>query len=198
MKQIRRRLPVLSLSTEPRQRRYGIDSLLAIVSALLITGFIYVLHLYPRIPDISLVYLLAILTLASTRGLYAAVLASVVAFLSFDFFMIPPLYTFTVDKFEEWLALFVFLVTAIITSQLAVALRQRADQAKAQEQETRILYELMQATNKEENLERQLNIIADTVLKVFSFWGMRDCTILLPNEEGNLLVEGSADEAGKG
>ncbi len=197
MKQIRRRLPVLSLSTEPRQRQYGIDSLLAIVSALFITGFIYVLHLYPRIPDISLVYLLAILTLASTRGLYAAVLASVVAFLSFDFFMIPPLYTFTVDKFEEWLALFVFLVTAIITSQLAAALRWRAEQAKAQEHETRILYELMQATNREENLDQQLDIIAGTALKVFRPWGLRNCSVLLPDATGKLRVQGSAREADK-
>src|SRR5574337_1451328 len=130
MKQVQQVL--VFLRTKPRQRQYGIDSVLAIVSALLITGFISLLHLYPRIPDISLVYLLAILTLASTRGLYAAVLASVVAFLSFDFFMIPPLYAFTVDKFEEWLALFVFLVTAIITSQLAAALRRRAEQARTQ------------------------------------------------------------------
>jgi len=197
MKQIRRRLPVLSLSTKPRQRQYGIDSLLAIVSALFITGFIYVLHLYPRIPDISLVYLLAILTLASTRGLYAAVLASVVAFLSFDFFMIPPLYAFTVDKFEEWLALFVFLVTAIITSQLAAALRWRAEQAKAQEHETRILYELMQATNREENLDQQLDIIAGTALKVFTPWGMCNCSILLPDATGKLRVQGSARAADK-
>jgi two-component system sensor histidine kinase KdpD len=197
MKQIRRRLPVLSLSTKPRQRQYGIDSLLAIVSALFITGFIYILHLYPRIPDISLVYLLAILTLASTRGLYAAVLASVVAFLSFDFFMIPPLYAFTVDKFEEWLALFVFLVTAIITSQLAAALRWRAEQAKAQEHETRILYELMQATNREENLDQQLDIIAGTALKVFRPWGMRNCSVLLPDATGKLRVQGSARAADK-
>lgn len=197
MKQIRQRLPVLSLSTKPRQIQYGIDSLLAIASALFITGFIYMLHLYPRIPDISLVYLLAVLTLASTRGLYAAVLASVVAFLSFDFFMIPPLYAFTVDKFEEWLALFVFLVTAIITSQLAAALRWRAEQAKAQEHETRILYELMQATNREENLDQQLDIIAGTALKVFTPWGMRNCSILLPDATGKLRVQGSAKTADK-
>src|SRR5579883_834236 len=197
MKQIRRRLPVLSLSTKPRQRQYGIDSLLAIVSALFITGFIYVLHLYPRIPDISLVYLLAILTLASTRGLYAAVLASVVAVSLKKIFMIPPLYTFTVDKFEEWLALFVFLVTAIITSQLAAALRWRAEPAKAQEHETRILYELMQATNREENLDQQLDIIAGTALKVFTPWGMCNCSILLPDATGKLRVQGSARAADK-
>lgn len=185
------------LRTKLRQKQYGIDSVLAVVSALFITGFISLLHLYPRIPDISLVYLLAILTLASTRGLFAAVLASVVAFLSFDFFMIPPLYAFTVDKFEEWLALFVFLVTSIITSQLAAALRRRAEQAKTQEHETRILYELMQATNREENLDQQLDIIAGTALKVFAPWGMRNCSILLPDAGGKLHVQGSARAAGK-
>src|SRR5213078_1958160 len=100
------------------------DSILAIVGALLITGIIYAFHFYPRILNISIVYLLIILALASTRSLYAAVLASVVAFLSFDFFLVSSFFTFTIDKFEEWLALFVFLVTAIITSQLASVLRQ--------------------------------------------------------------------------
>jgi two-component system, OmpR family, sensor histidine kinase KdpD len=196
MKQIQR-LPGLSLRAKPRQKQYAIDSILAIVSALLITGLINFFHLYPRIPDISLAYLLVILTLASTRGLYSAVLASVVAFLSFDFFMIPPFYTFTVAKYEEWLALFVFLVTAITTSQLAAALRRRAEQARTQEHETRILYELMQATNREENLDQQLDIIARTALEVFSPCGMHDCTILLPNAEGKLQVQGSASEAGR-
>ena len=172
--------------------RFIEDSLLAIVGALLVTIFIYVLKLYPRIPNISLVYLLVVLALASTRGLYAAILASVVAFLSFDYFLVPPFYTFTVGKIDEWLALFVFLVTAIITSQLASALRQRAEQARRREHETRILYELVQATNSEEGMDRQLGIIARAVVDVFSSWGVRDCEILLPDAKGKLIVQGSA------
>jgi len=173
-------------------RRYLIDSVLAVVGTFLVTGILYFFQLYPRIPNISLLYLLVILTLASTRGLYAAILASIIAFLSFDFFLVPPFYTFTIAKFDEWLALFVFLVTAIITSQLASALRHRAEQARLREHETRILYELVRATTSEESLQQQLSIIAHSVVDVFSTWGVRDCEILLPDTTGKLIVQGSA------
>src|SRR5689334_25178091 len=107
-------------------QRFLVDSLLAIAGTMATTWIIYLFQLYPRIPNISIMYLLVVLALASTRGRYAAILASLVAFLSFDFFIVPPLYTFVIYHIEEWIALFVFLVTAILTSQLAVALRERA------------------------------------------------------------------------
>src|SRR5713226_5595522 len=187
-------LPSLAGREEAGWKRYLGDSILAIVGTLLVTSLIYAFHLYPRIPNISLVYLLVVLALASTRGLYSAVLASIVAFLSFDFFLVPPLYTFTISKVDEWLALFIFLVTAIITGQLASALRQRAEQARRREHETRILYELVRATNSEEGLEGQLSIITRAVVDVFSSWGVHDCEILLPDTQGKLIVLGSAKQ----
>ena len=193
-------LPSLEAREGPRWRRYLIDSILAIVGALFITAIIYTLHLYPTIPDISLAYLLIVLALASTRGLYAAVLSALVAFSSFDYFLVPPLYTFTIGRFEEWLALFVFLATAIITGQLASAMRLRAEQASRQARETRILYELVRATNSEEDLEQQLSIVAHAIVDVFSSWGVRDCAILLPGASGKLTLQASAlqvDEEGK-
>ena len=188
-------LPSLAGREEAGWKHYLVDSILAIVGTLLVTSLIYTFHLYPGIPNISLVYLLVVLTLASTRGLYAAILASVVAFLSFDYFLVQPLYTFTIGKIDELLALFVFLVTAIITGQLASALRQRAEQARRGENETRILYELVRATNSEEDLGRQLNIVASSVVDVFASWGVRDCAILLPDMKGRLTVQGSASQA---
>ncbi len=190
-------LPSLEAKGEPRWRRYLIDSVLAIPGSLLITALIYILHLYPSIPNISLAYLLVVLALASTRGLYAAVLSALVAFFTFDFFLVPPLYTFTIAKPEEWIALFVFLTTAIITGQLASALHQRAEQASRQARETRILYELVRATNNEEELERQLSVVVHAVVGVFSTWGVRDCAILLPNESGKLAMRVSAKYTGE-
>ena len=70
--------------------RYAGDSALAMVGVSLITSVIAVAQLYPRIPTIAFVYLLLVLTLASTRGLYAAILTSLLAFLCFDFFFFPP------------------------------------------------------------------------------------------------------------
>src|SRR5690348_18224197 len=110
---------------------YISDSVLALAGVTLITTVIAVAHLYPRIPTIAFVYLLLVLALASTRGLYAAILTSLLAFLCFDFFFSPPPYTFLVAKAEDLLTLVVFLATAIITGQLASALRRRAEQARS-------------------------------------------------------------------
>src|SRR5260370_20671773 len=118
-------LSPIEVSKELPWQQYLLDSVLAIMGSLLVTGIIFMFHLYPRIPNISIVYLLVILGLASTRGSYAAILASLVAFLSFDFFIVPPLYSFVIYHVEEWIALFVFLIDAILTGQLAVALRER-------------------------------------------------------------------------
>src|SRR5258707_8919185 len=154
---------------------YLIDSILACMGALLVTVAIFTFHLYPRIPNISIVSFLVVIGLASTRGRYAAVLASVVAFLSFDFFIVPPLYTFVIYRVEEWIALFVFLIDAILTGQLAAALRQRAQEASRRERETRILYNLVRVANREENAEREFHHIAQSIVDGFSSCGGRDC-----------------------
>ncbi|HEY7415816.1 MAG TPA: hypothetical protein VH593_11535, partial [Ktedonobacteraceae bacterium] len=57
-------------------KRALLDSVLAFVGSMLTTLLVYIFHLYPHIPNISIVYLLVVLTLASTRGRYAAILAS--------------------------------------------------------------------------------------------------------------------------
>jgi two-component system sensor histidine kinase KdpD len=172
--------------------RYLLDSLLACTLAMLITMVIYLCHLYPRIPNISIIYLLMVQALACTRGRYAALLSSVVAFITFDLFLVPPLYILTVNRVEEWIALFVFLVTAILTSYLAVALRERAKQASRREYETRMLYNLIRVTHQEKEPEHQLRAIARIVVDVFSSWGVRDCAILQADASGGLRVEASA------
>src|SRR5579859_6791872 len=181
-------MPLPGVREEGSWKRYSIDMLLATGGALFITAIIAVFHLYPTIPNISLLYLPVVLGLASTRGRYAAICTSVVAFVSFDFFLVQPLYTLTINKPEEWLALLVFMATAIITGQLAAALRWRAEQATQREEETRALYELVSATTGEVKLESQLSIIARAVVNVFASAGIRDCAILLVDEQGKLAL----------
>ena len=184
-------LPIGQSKTRSWQQ-YLLDTVVAFVGTMLVTGIIAVFQLYPRIPNISIAYLLVILALASTRGRYASILASLVAFLSFDFFLVPPLYVFTISSIEEWIALFVFLVTAILTSQLAVTLRQRVEQSHLRERETRTLYDLVRVTNREDEPEQQLHAIAVAIVDVFSSWGVHDCAILQPDASGTLRVQASA------
>ncbi|HEY0753966.1 MAG TPA: ATP-binding protein [Ktedonobacteraceae bacterium] len=173
-------------------RRYCWDVLLAFIGTVVITLVLYGFHLYPTIRNVSLVYLLVVLGLGSTRGLFAAVSASLLAFIEFDFFMVDPLFTLSIGMQEEWLALLVFLFAAIITGQLAAALRLRAEQARQREQETRILYELARDINNVEDLEHQLEAIARKVVDVFGERGVRDCMLLLPDAQGKPVLRASA------
>ncbi len=132
--------PVLPIKRNQMARvlRYLLDSVLACVGSLLVTGVIVVFHLYPGIPNISIVYLLVVLGLAIVRGRYAAILSAVVASLSLAYFIVPPLYTLTIYRVEEWIAVFIFLIVAILTGQLAAALR---EQEKYSERKFRTLVE---------------------------------------------------------
>jgi K+-sensing histidine kinase KdpD len=185
-------IPQLPIRTEKHWQQYLIDSLLAVGGALAVTGIIYAYHLYPTIPNISIVYLLVILLLAGTRGRYAALVAAVVAFLSFDFFLVPPLYTFVISRWEEWIALFVFLATALITSQLTTVTRQSVEQARLREREARILYETGRVINSTDRLDEQLDSIALALVRVFSSWGVRECALLLPDQNGTLSIQADA------
>jgi K+-sensing histidine kinase KdpD len=98
MHTIEERFPPLEGRTMFRWPRFLLESVLAIGGSLAVTGLIGFFHLYPTIPNISLVYLLLILVLVSTFGRYAAVLASVTAFLAFDYFLVPPFYTFVIAR----------------------------------------------------------------------------------------------------
>jgi two-component system sensor histidine kinase KdpD len=185
-------IPQLPAQPAGHWQPYLTDTLLAVVGPLIITGIIYAFHLYPTIPNISIVYLLLIVALAITRGRYAAILAAVIAFLSFDFFLIPPLYTFVIARSEEWIALFVFLATALVTSQLATVSRQSAEQARVREREATILYETGRVIDSTDDLDEQLDSIALALVRVFSPWGVRECALLLPDEDGTLSIRADA------
>ena len=178
-----------------RIKRYTIDALIALVTTLAVTGVFFALKLYPAIPNISIFYLLIVLALASSRGLYAALVASVIAFISFDFFLVEPLFTFTIRKPEEWLALCIFLVTAITTGRLASALRKRAEQAIQHARETEALYELVNTATNEGSLERQLHVVARAIVEKFAAAGIQDCAILLLDEHGKLVLQADANQS---
>jgi K+-sensing histidine kinase KdpD len=185
-------IPQLLARPTKSWRQYLLESLLAVGGSLAITGVVYIFHLYPTIPNISIIYLLLIMVLASTRGRYAAVVAVIVAFLSFDFFLVPPLYTFSIARWEEWLALIVFLITALLTSQLAATTRHSVEQAREREREARILYEVGRVLNRTDRLDEQLDTIALALVRVFSPWGVRECALLIPDEYGTLSMRADA------
>ncbi len=144
-----------------------------------------------HIANISMTYLLLILVLAVTVGSGPAIVASIASFLAFDWFFVQPVGRFTVDDPSEWLALFLFLVVAIISSQLAAGLRRSAAEARRRARETAALYELSMAILGDARPERVLRTIAERMA----------ATLALHNVAIFLLSDGQlqlAAEAGTG
>jgi two-component system sensor histidine kinase KdpD len=96
-----------------RNARGYVESLLGIAAASL---FIALVNQFVHIGNISLVYLLVVLYVATRYGRAPAILASILAFLAYDVFFIPPYYRLTVDDPAEWLTLLTLLVTALVIS----------------------------------------------------------------------------------
>ncbi len=63
---------------------------------------------------IALLYLVPVGWSAARWGQGAGVSAAVTAALAFDYFFIPPFYTFAVGRLEGWLVLAIFLVVSIV------------------------------------------------------------------------------------
>jgi two-component system sensor histidine kinase KdpD len=122
------------------QRRYGYVA--AAGSVCLVTGVIALINHESRIANISMLYLVAVIAVAVVFGQGPAVFTSIASIFAFDVFFIRPYRTISVSEPSEWVALGLFLVTAVITGQLAARQRLRAIEAEERERETALLYDL--------------------------------------------------------
>jgi len=95
-------------------------------------------------PEVSLgvLYLLAVLLISTVWGLRLGLLTCFAAALAFNFFHIPPTGRFTIADAENWVALVVFLVAAIVASTLSELARTRAAEADRRRREADLAAEL--------------------------------------------------------
>jgi two-component system sensor histidine kinase KdpD len=114
----------------------------AIGGVIAITAVIWLISSKTSVPGLSAIYLLLILWLGARWGRGPALVGSVGAFLSYDFFFVPPVNTFTVRDSANVLELIVLLAVALVTSQLAASLRRSRATAEALARESRALYEV--------------------------------------------------------
>ncbi len=172
-----------------RNARGYVESLLGIAVASL---FIALVNQFVQIDNISLVYLLVVLYLATRFGRTPAILASVLAFLAYDVFFIPPYYRLTVDDPAEWLSLLTLLITALVISQLTATVRLRATEAMESRRQIAMLYEFAEAIAATTDRQELLNTLAQHFLQVFRADGAIACAIILPDALGWPSVQASA------
>ncbi|HIN64230.1 MAG TPA: DUF4118 domain-containing protein, partial [Candidatus Obscuribacterales bacterium] len=90
--------------------------------------------------NLVMVYLMAVVLVATRFGKGPAILASVMSVCIFDFFCIPPYLTFAVSDSQYLLTFGVMLTTALVISNLAATAHDQAERATKKEHQTSLLY----------------------------------------------------------
>src|SRR5437588_2095220 len=124
------------------------------------TAFIDLIVGRAQIANISMLYLVAVLIVAVAFGRVAAIVASILAFVTFDWFFVPPTHQLVVADAEELFSLALFLITAVVTGTLAARERARAQEAEHREHDAKVLYEAA-FLMAEPDLERALVAVAE-------------------------------------
>jgi two-component system sensor histidine kinase KdpD len=98
--------------------------------------------LYPvfGIENVDLVFMTAVVGIAVRFGLGPSLLASVVGSLAYNFFFLPPVYTFTIADPTNIAAFFFFMLVAVLVSNLAARVRNQAVSAFGRVRTTESLY----------------------------------------------------------
>jgi two-component system, OmpR family, sensor histidine kinase KdpD len=134
-------VPPKSVETRPAIEPIRIEPYLGGASAVAVAlGIGLLLKHFIAVQSISLVFLTAILASAIAWGLWPSLFAAIASMLAYNFFFLPPLYTFTVGDPENVLALFFFLIVALIVSNLTARTRTQVVTARLRAKTTAELY----------------------------------------------------------
>ena len=115
----------------------------------------------------ALTFLIGVLIVSTTWGLRRAIFMAVIATLAFNYYFLPPVGALTIADPQNWVALFAFLVTAIIASQLAERARREAQSANERRGEAERLYKFSQQLLASENVAELLNAIPMYIVESF-------------------------------
>ncbi len=138
---------------------------------------------------VGFAYLLLVLVIASTWGLPEATLASVAATLAFNFFFLPPIGKFTISDPQNWVALFSFLATALITSRLSARVQKQALDAVDRQRDIERLYTFSRAILLMDLVEPVAKQLARKLAEVFGLHAV----VLYDRRTGEIHRAGPSD-----
>jgi two-component system sensor histidine kinase KdpD len=165
--------------------------LIASLAALALTAPL--LHLLPDVSPttVSLAFLLIVVGTATIGRLRVAIVVSIVAMLTLNFFFLPPVGTFTIADPQNWVALFAFLAVAMIASNLSAAAQDRTREAIARRNEVTRLFDLTRDVLLTTETTGAIEALARHVARRFELSSVAIC---LPGEHGWRINQGGTDE----
>jgi len=148
-----------------------------------------VVHVNPTTVALSL--LLSVLVISTLWGLRYALLLAVLSTLAFNYYFLPPIGTFTIADPQNWVAVFAFLATAVIASQLSERARREAANANQRRRDVERLYAFSQRLLTTDNMLELLNAIPIYMNEVL---GARSVAIYLAASQATYRSDPRSEE----
>jgi two-component system, OmpR family, sensor histidine kinase KdpD len=172
--------PAFSLHRQRRYWRYLWAAVASLLTALVILPFFPFINL----ANVAMLFLLVILLVAISLGRGPSVVATLVGIAAFDYFFVPPRYSFAVVNFEYVIMFVVMLTVGLLTGYLTANLRFQARIASYRETRARALYELARNLSSALQAEQIFTISHASILRAFN----AKATLLLPDDTGHLQL----------
>ena len=159
------------------------------VAAVTLASFPLVAHFDNA--NIVAIFLLTVVLIAVRFGRGPAALAAVLGVGSFDFFFVPPRFSFAVSDVQYLLTFAVMLAVGLITGQLTAGLRFQARVASHREERAGALYEIARDLSGAVQIEQVVKISDESIGRTFR----ASAALLLPDPSGKLILNVTGEGA---
>ncbi|MBF0554367.1 MAG: sensor histidine kinase KdpD, partial [Nitrospirae bacterium] len=154
------------------------DITLSVITVAICTAVAQLMDRYVALADIAMVYLLGVVFTATRAGKMASFLTALFGVLAFDFFFVPPRYSFEVGSPAYLVTFAVMFSIALIISRLTSRVKAQADVARQRQQTTASLYNLSRKLVNEQDINHVCALVINHVTEVLS----SRAVVLLPEE----------------
>jgi len=177
---------------EPREAAYVIrpkriqlsDYGTGVLYLILATAICFLMYPYFHLSNLIMVYLLGVMLTATGCGQGPAILMSLLSVLAFDFFFVPPRFSFTVEEAQYIVTFMVMFLVALVISHLAAGMRQQTAVARLQERQAAAMHGLSRQLASTRGVEKILQVAVQYISEIFD----GEVLALLPDEKGKLNV----------
>jgi len=142
--------------------------------------------------NIALLYLLPVLISAVRWGRGPSFFSAFLGVLAFDFFFVPPIFSFTVSDVRHIFVFAVFLLIALVTGTMATKLRSELEKTRHREKRTLALYALSKKIAAESDLQKVLKTITEKIAEAIN----GEVIILIHDSDADVLNEVAATPPG--
>ncbi|HEX4995373.1 MAG TPA: sensor histidine kinase KdpD [Methylomirabilota bacterium] len=157
----------------------------AVVSVAGSTAIAWAMFPYFAVSNLIMVYLLSVIMVATRYGRGGSLLATLLSVAAFDFFFVPPYFTFAVSDTQYLVTFAVMLVVAGVISSLAVRIRAQAESARERERRMAALYAMSRELAGTRGVHQLREVAARHIAEVFR----TRVAVLLPQPDGRLAPD---------